>query len=152
MTKISRRILRRDQEEKMYETLTASLAVLSSPVEVTRFLDDILSLTEKTMIGKRLWVAILLARGFTYEAIEETLKVSAPTICNVNYALRHGNEGYLSVINKIIRHEKIEAFLDGIEESLLKAFPKKFGSAAFLAKQREGREIYDRRRNRIFIK
>lgn len=152
MTKISRRVLRKGQEEEMYRVLTDSLTMLGNPSEVMNFIDDILSPTEKVMIAKRLFVAILLARGLTYEAIGEVLKVSPTTIYAVNHNLKCGKDGYMNVINKIIRHEKVEAFLDNIEELLLKMFPKKYGSLAFLSKQQEGKELYQRRRKRLFIK
>lgn len=152
MAKISRWRLSSIQEKEVYELLQKSLAKLGSVLEVNAFLEDLLTPTEKTMLGKRLFIAILLIKGFTYEAIIDAIHVSPPTIHNVNFSLKHGHAGYQKVINNIIREEKVEAFLDKISASLLSAFPKKYGSAVFLAKQKEGKEIYTRRRNRLFIK
>ena len=152
MTKVSRWTLSSAQEKEVYELLQKALAKLGSVFEVNAFLEDLLTPTEKTMLGKRLFIAILLAKGFTYEAIIDSIHVSPPTINSVNFSLKHGQNGYKKVIDNIIHEEKIEAFLDKISASLLSAFPKKYGSAAFLAKQQEGKEIFHRRRNRLFVK
>lgn len=152
MTKVSRKPLRKDKEQEIYQILFSALAKLNSSEEIAIFLEDLLTPTEKLMLSKRLYIAILLSRGFTYEMIMEGLNVSSVTINSVNFWLKHGKAGYQNAMNKIIRQEKIEAFLDKFEESLLRAFPKKFKSAAYFRKQQAGREIYLRRKNRLFIK
>ncbi len=152
MTKVSRKPLRKNKEEEIFEILFSALAKLNSSQEVAIFLEDLLSPTEKLMLGKRLYIAILLYRGFTYELISDALNVSNATITGVNYWLKHGKQGYITVMNKIIRQEKIETFLDKIEENLMKMHPSKYKSSDYFANQQAGRELYLRRKNRLFIK
>lgn len=136
----------------MYQVLFDVLAMIGKPNEIADFLDDVLSPTEKTMIAKRLFIAILLARGFTYEQIEGTLKVSSPTVRNVNIALKHGKYGYVNAINKIVRHEKVQAFLDVVGEGFLQLASRRRSSYDHPLKSRIGKAIYEHRKKRLFVK
>lgn len=152
MTKVSRRILNKELEKHIFELFIKTIADLKNPVEVTNFLEDLLSPSEKIMLVKRLAIAILLLKGYTYDAIDETLKVSRPTIMNVSYFLKYGKSGYEKVAGRIIGLQKKEELLDKIEELLLKLSPpKRYGSPAFYKKQELGKNLYKRKLKRSML-
>lgn len=146
MAKVSKRILDKELEQRVFELFVKTVIDLKNEQEVRNFLQDLLSPTEKIMLVKRLAIAILLTKGYTYDAIDNTLKVSRPTIMGVSYFLKYGNSGYQKAVDKIIRGQKKEEFADKIEELLLRmSLPKKEGSIGFEKKQKRGKELFRRR-------
>lgn len=152
MTKVSRRIVNKELEKHIFEVFIKTIVDLKNEKEVADFLEDLLSPTEKIMLVKRLAIAILLAKDYTYDAIDETLKVSRPTIMNVSYWLKHGKSGYRRVIERIVNNQKKEAFMDNIEELLLRLSPpKRYGSPLHEEKRRLGKEIFRRKVRRLLL-
>lgn len=149
MAKISKKILNKEIEKRMFAIFWKALADIKKEEEIERFLKDLLSPVEQIVLAKRLGIALLLARGFSYDAIRDTLKVSSATIMKVNLWLNHGGEGYKKVVEKIMREKKREELFDKIDEFLLKISPPAaLGSAGFTKKQRAGKEIYQRKLQR----
>ena len=93
MTQVSKRIVHKQIESRMYETLFEAIKHLRSKEEIQLFLTDLLSPTERTMLAKRLAIAALLMRAYEYESIMNMLKVSSATISKVALVLNH-NQGY----------------------------------------------------------
>lgn len=120
MSQVSRRWLAKDVERRMFEVFWKSLADLKKPKEIQRFLYDLLSPTEQIMIAKRLAIAILLQKGYSYEAICDVLKVSPTTVGKISLWLKSFGEGFRMVAQRIIREEGFKAFLLDIEEGLAK--------------------------------
>lgn len=152
MTKVSRRLLNKELEKHIFELFTQTIAELKNQKDVESFLEDLLSPTEKIMLVKRLAIAILLAKGYTYNAIDDTLKVSRATIMNVSYWLKHGKSGYQQAVERIIKDQKKEELLDNIEEILLRLSPSKaYGSIGFEKKQKAGKELFRRKVKRNLL-
>ena len=152
MAKVSRRLLDKELKERMFEIFWEAVAGLKTPQEAEKLFKDLLSPTEQIVLAKRLAIAVLLTKGYTYEAIDEILKVSRPTIMRVSFWLKHGGKGYQRVIEKILRKEKWEQFWDKVEEMLLKiSSPAKVGSARYRMKQEAGRKLYKRRLRRSLL-
>ncbi|MCL5438703.1 MAG: Trp family transcriptional regulator [Patescibacteria group bacterium] len=152
MGRISRRILNRELAESIFRLFIETVIELKNPTDAQNFIEDLLSPTEKVMLTKRLAIAILLSRNYTYDEIVDKIKVSRPTIMNVSYFLKHGKSGYQKVINKIFVNQKKEEFVDKIEELLLKLSPPKmYGSIGFEKKQKKGKEIFKRRLRRHLL-
>src|SRR3990167_9459780 len=100
MGRISHRKLDTWTEERLHEVFWEHLASLTTPVLVKEFLKSLLSYTEQVMLAKRLAIAILLSRGFTFEAIDQTLKVSKSTVNTVKKQLLLGAAGYTRAISQ----------------------------------------------------
>src|SRR5579864_5286067 len=98
MPQVSRRTLSKPIEKKMFAIFFKSLARLSNPLEIEQFLFDLLGPVERTMLAKRLAIAVLLAKGYRYESIKEALKVSQETIARVAMSLTYKGEGYNMVV------------------------------------------------------
>ena len=147
MTKVSRRMLDKNLEDYIFAIFLKAIADLKTLDEVQNFLEDLLSPTEKIMLIKRLAIAIMLSKGYTYDEIDHTLKVSRPTIMTVSYFLKHSqNVGYQKVTEKILAHQKRDALFDKVEEILIQLSPPKmYGSAAYERKRRLGKELFARK-------
>lgn len=146
---ISRRRLNKELEIYIFALFIKTIIDLRTQKDVADFIEDLLSPTEKVMLTKRLGIAILLSKGYTYDSIDETLKVSRPTINHVSYFLKHGNSGYQKVVDQIITAQKTEVFWDGLEDLLLKlSRPGMVGTVRFEKRQKLGKELFKRKRLR----
>lgn len=150
MSKVSRRILNKDLENYIFDLFVNSITELNNTVDVRNFVEDLLSPSEKIMLIKRLAIAILLTKGYTYDEIDQTLKVSRPTIMTVSYFLKYGQSGgYQKVVQKVLATQKKEGLFDKIEEILLQLSPPKlYGSGAYERKRRLGKELFKRKQVR----
>lgn len=83
MERVSKRKIDPEIEERCFEIFWSLLAELKSPREIREFLQSLLSYTEQTMLAKRLAIAVLISKGYNYEEIDQTLKVSKSTVGTV---------------------------------------------------------------------
>lgn len=146
MGKVSRRYLDKQLAMHISSLFWKSIAGIKTPEEAEAFFKDLLSPTEELMLIKRLAIAVLLAQGHTYDLIDDTLKVSRPTIMNVSYWLKSGGSGYQKAVSKILANKKKEAILDAIEEVILRLSPHgAVGSIRHEKRQRKGKELFEKR-------
>ncbi len=101
MTQVSRMPLPKILQEQMHTALRKALADLHTEAEVSVFLDDLLTPTEKIMIAKRLAIAILLDRGYDQRTVHTIMKTSLTTVNQVNYWLKQKGKGYRIVLDKL---------------------------------------------------
>lgn len=153
MSKVSRRLLDKDLEARIFDVFTKSIVDLKNSDDVKSFLNDLLSPIERLMLVKRLAIAILLTKGYTYEMIDETLKVSHPTIMKISFWLKYGeNNGYRKVIDRFVKEQKREESLDKLEEIFLQlSGPKRVGTPAFERKSKKGKELFKRKIKRSLL-
>lgn len=122
MVQISRKYLPKNLENKLFEIFFDSLAGLSKRSDIEKFLFNLLSPVEKTMLAKRLGIAILLAKGHSQDEIKNILKVSQETISRVNMILRYKGEGYEMVIKKAMQKEQFKELFGGLIKETLSTF------------------------------
>ena len=122
MTQISRKYLPKNTQQKLFDLFFKALANIKNSSDIEKFLFSLLSPTEKTMLAKRLGIALLLARGYNYQTIKDVLKVSQETIARVNGVLSYRSEGYEMVIKKALRNEMLGDFLKGMVKEVASAF------------------------------
>lgn len=122
MPLISKRSLPPNLEIKLFELFFESLAGLSSKADIEKFLFSLISPVEKTMLAKRLGIAILLAKGYSYEEIKTILKVSQETVSKVNMIVNYKGEGYKMVVKKAIEKENFKELFDGLIKEGLSVF------------------------------
>lgn len=124
MPQVSRRLLSKDVEKKMYSIFFTTLAKLSKPSEIQDLILDLLGPVEQTMLAKRLAIAVFLVKGYQYETIKDVLKVSQETIARVNMMLNFRGKGYNAAVKRILRDENIENFLKKIEDTSISILPR----------------------------
>lgn len=89
------------EQEKLLVGFCKVLATLKTPEEAAQFLKDLLSKPEAEMLAKRIEIARFLIKGFTYEQIKNTLKVSHGTVARVSEWLATSGEGYRLVVDRV---------------------------------------------------
>lgn len=105
MPQISRRSVDPEVQARMFNLLWDAMVSLKKRDQVSAFLKDILTKTERIMIAKRLGIALLLLEGWDQGSINRYLKVSLATIHTVKRALENG-VGYKTVIQEVIRQDE----------------------------------------------
>ena len=117
MTQVSRRLLNKQIEQQIFETLWEAISQLKNKTEIQIFLTDLVTPTERIVLAKRLAIAVLLLKNTNYETIKDLIKVSGETISKVALTLKMSN-GYRIAINKIVRTESGRQFWQDVESLL----------------------------------
>lgn len=78
-----------------------AVANLKNTHEVANFFKDLLSVTETTMLARRLKVAQHLEAGKTYDEISRQLDISKTTISRVQRWLQEGHHGYQTALSRL---------------------------------------------------
>ena len=120
MSQISRYPIHKSVEKRMFEVFESTIANLNNNQDIEDFLHDFLSPIEKIMLAKRLAIAVLLAKGYSYPSISGILRVTPGTIANVSLSLKYAGKGYKKMVEKILSDEKRDNFWQKIEDVLAK--------------------------------
>ncbi|OGE19277.1 hypothetical protein A3J19_00145 [Candidatus Daviesbacteria bacterium RIFCSPLOWO2_02_FULL_41_8] len=147
MGRVSRRRIDPEIEERIFEVFWDYLATLRKPEEINEFLVSLLSFTEQVMLSKRLAIALLLAKGYLYRDIDETLKVSTSTVGTVHKQILVGAPGYKKAVERILKREKMNNLFNSLDEILIKfSGPKRHKSPAWEGKSQRGKALAKRQR------
>ena len=125
MTQVSRYPIHKAVEKGMFEIFKNTISNLKHQSDIEDFLEDFLSPVEKIMLAKRLSIAVLLAKRYTYSSIARILRVTPTTIASVSISLKYSGKGYKKVVQKILLDEKVDKFWQNIEDVLAKIPPSK---------------------------
>lgn len=118
MAQVSRLPLEKDVEEQITKEFWWIITNLQDEKDVKKFLGDLLTKTERIMLIKRLAVALLLVKGYSYGQIRAVLKVSPTTTNQMQRWLEKGGEGYKLVIERLLKKEKMELFFKKLNNFL----------------------------------
>lgn len=122
MTQVSRYPISKAIADRIFEIFLKSLVKIHNQEEADQFISDLLTPTEKIMLSKRLAIALLLKKDYDYRAIQETIKVSAATVASVNMMIKYGSKGYINLLNKILKEEKLINLMEEAVSKIL-TFP-----------------------------
>lgn len=124
MTQVSRRPLDKEVYNRIFEIFVATFIEVNNKEKAEKFLKEIFSDTEQIMIAKRLAIAFLLTKKYSFEAINKMLKVSVGTICHINAAVKKEKSAYSTILKDV--EKKISdnsgntfSYLLGVIETLL---------------------------------
>jgi len=118
VVQISKRKLDKDVEERIWKIFLNTLSQVKTPIEVAELVDDLLTPTEKIVLYKRLAIALMSIKGYDNQMIQDILKVSSTTVAQVKRWIAQGGTGYKKAVEKILKQEGIEEFLDQTNETL----------------------------------
>lgn len=118
MPKVSKNPLSGETRRETTGALIRTLARIDDDKLLARFLDDLLTPTEKLMLSKRLMTAVLLQRGYSYGAVCRVLKMSKTTVHLIQRDLAKSGVGYRNVFNRFFKASKGQRILDAIERFL----------------------------------
>ncbi len=142
MVQVSRNPLNAKINERIFEIFTEVVAALSKPAEIQDFLNDLLSPTEKIMLGKRLSIAYLILKGYDQRTICSMLKVSSGTVSRVSFNLQIKGKGYKGIFGKVFAKEKIAQTLDKLDQLLSGFLPPPRGTNWSEWRKREYKERF----------
>jgi uncharacterized protein YerC len=117
MSQVSKRPVRKDVYEEIFNTFLQTIVDLRSKSQVSDFFDEFLTPTEKIMFSKRLAAGLLIAKGYDYKDIVDLLKISTGTISTFSSFYKYG-KGYKKIIDKIKAGKEISEFLRNIGEKI----------------------------------
>lgn len=122
--RVRARDLTKQDKIKFLDALYTAASVLKSREDIKNFLRDLLTESERIMLGKRITVAKELLKGKSYDEIIKELKVGADTIAKIDRWLNDELRGYEKAIEGAeeiykkredkklkIEKEKLERFL-----------------------------------------
>lgn len=128
MPQVSKYPIRQEVYERIYELLLKTIADAHSLEEARLLLDDLLSPMERIMLAKRLAIAVLLAKGYQYKAIQGILRVSKPTVALVNLSLKYEGKGYKKFVEQVLKEEKMSEFWAKVGDLILGTMAQGKGS------------------------
>ena len=137
MSQVSRRKLNDKVYARIFEIFVASLASANSPCKVEILIGDLLTRTEKIVLAKRLSIALLLLKKYSYDSIESILKVSRPTVWQVKRLMEEGKGGYKAILEEFMKQENERNIISGFFNLLEDIFPPAMGTNWKLARQKQ---------------
>ncbi len=93
--------LSKNEQESLLFDLVHALVQTKNVNDAALLLQDLLTKSEITILGKRLRIAKLLISGASYEEIEEKLKVSHATIAKIAAWLTDRGEGFRKIVKNL---------------------------------------------------
>lgn len=119
MPHVSRFPLKNEVKKEITKSLWWILAKFKTSQEIEKFLGDLLTPTEKTMVAKRLAIAAMLSKGYSGKEIGDVLKVSQTTVTHIKNWLEEGGEGYKMAVKKLSEKEVMDNFWKEVGEILV---------------------------------
>jgi len=132
MSQVSKYPVHKSVEKRMFEIFKSAISGLRHPEDIENFLEDFLSPVEKIMLAKRLAIAVLLAKNYTYPSIIKILRVTPSTIATVSLSLKYSGKGYKRMVQKILFNERKDKFWQKIEDMLINIPPSKGTDMVYL--------------------
>ena len=110
MGRVSKRKLNKDLERDLEEQLSFIISSLTSKEEINVFLDEFLTKEEKTMLGKRLILYVLLYKGLTNAQINNALSISHETTRVYREVFEKKPEVFINLLKRLINRENSKEF------------------------------------------
>jgi uncharacterized protein YerC len=106
MPQISKRFVKPAVKEKIDNLFIECIAECRNQKEAANFINVLLTKTEKTVIAKRVAIALMLTKGYTATEIDEKLKVSQATVYTVKYWLEDKGIEIKSILASIAKRDE----------------------------------------------
>lgn len=103
MGQVSKHHLTPSMQKKVEDLLPLLIADVNNLNNARIIVNELLSSTEKLMIGKRLAIIFLYLDGYTYEQIKEIMRVSAPTIWTTTSNIKNEDSVLREFMLKLIK-------------------------------------------------
>ena len=127
MARLSSYKLKPEIHEKLANLFLEVLSATNKTDSGRLFINNLLSTSEQLMLAKRVGVAILVKRGYSYEAIKDVLKVSQGTVAKVTDILARAPKVSHRILERIIIEKQVAETLGKIEYHLSELLPPKGG-------------------------
>jgi len=118
MGRVSKRIINKDLKIELEDQLSFIIASLTDRGEIAIFLDEFFTKEEKTMLGKRLILYMLLYKGLTNTQINNALSVSHETTRWYREVFEKKPDVFKKTLERLIKREKTQELWRKIEKVL----------------------------------
>lgn len=133
--KVRSRNLSKEDKIKFLDALYTATSTLKTRDDMKRFLRDLLTESERIMIGRRIVIAHKLLNNEPYDQIVETMKAGKDTIAKIDRWLQDETRGYEKAIKefeKILESRKKYAHRDNYKSGPFAQIKKKYPLHFFL--------------------
>lgn len=117
MTQISKYRMSQNVSDQITGFLFETIANLKTKNQVSEFLDDFLTSTEKIMFAKRLAIGYLIAKKYNQREISRVLKVSTTTVSTFSSIYKNSNS-YKKMVNQILNKVRNKDLLLDLAEGV----------------------------------
>ena len=104
MPHVSRHTPVRKVSDKIFELLVECVTAKGSANERRMFFVDFLTPTERIMFSKRFAIIYMLAKGYSFDTIQDTLRVSPSTIARIWRSIQKGK--YADIVARVQKGRK----------------------------------------------
>ena len=146
MTQISKRQLRKEIEQSVYDIFWDTIVRIAKREEAESFFSEFLTRTERVNFTKRLAVAILLYKNYDWRTIGDILKVSMGTISKIDSKI--DSLGFKTIFTKLEKEEKWRRFRENLSKVYL--ILTRGHKVAALGKEGVERLYLGKRKRRLF--
>ena len=94
------------KSDENMEFLFKCIVAVDNVEDCERFLEDLCSMSELQEMSRRIKAARMLRDGYVYSEIAAQTGLSTATISRVNRCLKYGNNGYITVLDRLERMKK----------------------------------------------
>lgn len=106
MSQISKRYVKPVVKEKIDNLFIECIAECWNQKEAANFINVLLTKTEKTVIAKRVAIALMLTKGCAATEIDQRLKVSQATVYTVKYWLEDKSSELNNILTNIAKRDE----------------------------------------------
>lgn len=141
MGRVSKRPLNPEVRRQILDTFVHGFSKVIEEKDMSKLINDLLTPSEKIMLGKRLMAALLLERGYSYGQINELLKLTNATINTIRRELDKGGQGYRIIVQLLKKKEtKLDRLFDKIDALLGAMIPPVKGSRSSFRRRKSAIE------------
>ena len=128
MSQVSKNQLNNKIYEKIFSLFPQYLHKMSVAGKQTILIDTFFTRTEKIVMAKRIAIAFMLVRGYSYRAISAKIKVSTSTVLKIADSIHINGDLVVKELDSIASSDAFTAFLNTIGYNLSKLLPPKGGN------------------------
>lgn len=118
MGRVSKRKINKDLEKDLEDQLSFIISSLTDRGEIAVFLDEFFTKEEKTMLGKRLILYMMLYKGLNNTKINAALSISHETTRQYREFFEKKPEIFTKLLERLIKREKTKELWQKIDKIL----------------------------------
>jgi uncharacterized protein YerC len=128
MPHVSKQTLKKETAALLSDQLLTFVSIARTKQEALVLAEELFTETERLMLGKRLAIIVMLARGYSFTQIEETLAVTPQTITRLWKECKEGKHAKIQrYAREYTGHFKRTSIWSNIEKVLSAGMPPRAG-------------------------
>ena len=125
MSQVSRHKVTPELMDRLTQVLIEVLGATNNTRSGLLFTNLLLTSVERIMLAKRVAIALLIRRGYTYDFVMNTLNVSKGTVARIAEIIKTNDTKSLETIDRLIRAKQVSATLGKLEYQMNLLLPPK---------------------------